>query len=375
MKKFLAFATLASVALVGCVNDEKMEMTSGAQKISFDTPVMSTQTRAVFGEINTTTYPDGEQFVVFAKQTSGNLKTWNDGTNFWSSTDESIVVKKEADNNWQHASKDYYWPKSTTDDEFKLSFNAYSPSELGGGAAFCNNGGLTIQNFSVNNTVNQQVDLMYSGPILNRTEKLDGVNGVQVQFKHALSSVVFAAVEYDDAASYEINSIKVNGNFTHTATFAENLTQTSGSEYAYTSTEAAKAAWTAVTTNDVTYEPVVVTAGVPSVVSTSDASTIAAAVEEVTNGTSAILPIPQVIPTDATVEINYTVTPTNGVPTTYTKTIRLLEFTKADGVHYINKWDMATRYTYVIKFGGTKPIFFVPKVTEWVNADAVYFEI
>lgn len=354
MKKFLFFAAAASVALVSCVNDETMEMAPQAKKVSFDTPVFNTQTRAeVTGEIDGTTYPANEKFVVFAKQSEGDLTAWENGEEFWGTGLESITVQKE-NNGWEHATNNYYWPK-TTDNAWKLSFNAYSPAENGSASVTCTNVGLTITDFVVNSTVDQQVDLMYSGPILNRTEEQDGTNGVQVVFKHALSSVVFAAVENDDAAEYEINTIKVYGLSYDKGTFCENLTN---------GITAGTPSWKSRAKNgtEVSYSPAVLTAAVPVATAT-----------EITNGTSAILAIPQALTDDAKVEINYTVTPTNGVARTYTKTIKLTDFTKTDHTQILS-WDMATRYTYVIKFKGTQKIFFVPEVTDWTNADAVYYE-
>lgn len=355
MRRILLVATMASVALASCVNEESMDLTQQSKKMSFATPVMSTQSRAeVTGEIDGTTYPTDEKFVVFAKQSEGDLTAWENGSNFWGTNVQSITVQKE-DNGWEHATNDYYWPK-TTDNAWKLSFNAYSPAENGSASVTCTNVGLTITDFVVNSTVDQQVDLMYSGPILNRTEEQDGTNGVQVVFKHALSSVVFAAVENDAAAKYEINTIKVYGLSYDKGTFCENLTNgiTVGTP-----------SWKNPSMNgtEVSYSPTVLTATVPVATAT-----------EITNGTSAILAIPQDLTADAKVEINYTVTPTNGVARTYTKTIKLTDFTKDDATQILS-WDMATRYTYVIKFKGTQKIFFVPEVTDWTNADAVYYEI
>lgn len=359
MRRILLVATMASVALASCVKDESVDLTQQAKKLSFEAPVMGTQSRAIVkGEISGSTYPETEMFVVFAKQSKGDLTAWENGEEFWGTGLEYITVQK-GDDGWEHETNDYYWPK-TTDDAWKLSFNAYSPAENGSASVTCTNVGLTITDFVVNSTVNQQVDLMYSGPILNRTEEQDGTNGVQVVFKHALSSVVFAAVENDDAASYTINTIKVYDLSYDKGTFCENLTNGI--------TVGTPPSWENPSKNgtEVSYSPTVLTTAVPVATATDPAP-------EITNGTSAILAIPQAL-TDAKVEINYTVTPTNGVETTYKKTIKLTDFTKNNGTQILS-WDMATRYTYVIKFKGTQKIFFVPKVTDWTNADAVYYEI
>ena len=382
MKKFLAFATLASVALVGCVNDEKMEMTSGAQKISFDTPVMSTQTRANFkGEIgdgeNTPgeiAYPDNEQFVVYAKQHAGYIDAWEDDASkyFWGTDKAYITVgqTQETQNGspaytgkWEDVTgTEYYWPKDNTEEDYKLSFAAYSPAELNTGAtATYGADGLTISGFAVDGTVANQYDLMYSGRILNCNYTNNATNGVQIKFNHALSSVVFAAVESDGANTYTINSIKIKGSFYTGGTFKENLTDGS----TYTAEDIAKASWTSLTGNGVvtTYTPVLKKTSVD----TESA--------EITYGTSALLTIPQAVPADAEVTITYTVkADASHVETTNTVTKKLSDF-KVGSSEPNSQWNRSNRYVYLFKFGGTAKIFFKPVVTDWTLIDAGSVEI
>lgn len=350
MKKFLAFATLASVALVGCVNDEKMEMTSDAQKISFDTPVMSTQTRAeVTGEIVGVDYPDTEKFGVFAKQTDGNLATWDEAEDFW--TDAEVVSSSDG-TNWYTAT-DYYWPRG----DYKLSFAAYSPSDVAS-VTYADATGFKVEDFVVNGTVASQVDLMYAYQG-NCTGEVNGTSGVGLDFKHALSSVVFSAQNTNKNASYKITKVEVVGKFVTTATFTEKNTP----NWAGTASAA-----------DVTYIVYNNAAGVtlvaatvgnsPSANITGDASTAGA--------TSALLPIPQDVPVDAKVVITYTETPSNGAETTHEKEVKLKDFNKSGGSETIEKWAVTNRYTYVFKFGETDKIFFVPKVLDWTDGGTVY---
>ena len=348
MKKFLAFATLASVALVGCVNDEKMEMTSGAQKISFDNPVMSTQTRAFYGEITEANYPTSESFMVYAKQHKGALTDWESATNFWA---EALEAKYDGSQYWD-TDVDYYWPNS--DDNVWLSFGAYSPATLTGTPTVSYlNSGLKIVGFEVASIVGDQVDLMYSGPILNRkyTETTD-VDGVDIKFKHALSSIVFSAIDADANADYTIKSIKVNGKFVTKGDFSEGLTNITDTED--------KAVWNNKTAEVIEYS---LASSLTILVGTSNTV--------ITEDETALLTIPHTIAelaaADASVTIEYIVDPKSGA-TDYnaTKTIKLADF-KVSGGSSIENWRRGNRYTYQFSFGGTSKIFFAPTVSPWAN--------
>lgn len=348
MKKFLALAILASVALVGCVNDEKMEMTSDAQKISFDNPVMSTQTRAQYGEITTSTYPTNESFKVFAKQHKGALTDWESATKFW---EEALEAKYDGLSYWK-TDVDYYWPNS--DDNVWLSFGAYSPATLTGTPTVSYlNSGLNIVGFKVDPTVGQQVDLMYSGPILNRkyTETTD-VDGVDIKFKHALSSIVFSAVDADENADYTITSIKVNGNFVTEGDFSEGLTNITDTED--------KAVWSNKTAENIEYS-----------LPLDDNIAVGTSNTVITENETALLTIPHTIAelaaADASVTIEYIVDPESGAADyDATKTIKLANF-KVSGGSSIENWRRGNRYTYQFSFGGTSKIFFAPTVSPWAN--------
>ncbi len=349
MKKFLAFATLASVALVGCVNDEKMEMTSDAQKISFDNPVMSTQTRAFYGEITEANYPTSESFKVYAKQHEGALTEWESATNFW---EGALEAKYDGLLSYWDTDVDYYWPNS--DNNVWLSFGAYSPATLTGTPTVSYlNSGLKIEGFEVAPIVGQQVDLMYSGPVLNcRYTETTDVDGVDIKFKHALSSIVFSAVDADENAAYTIKSIKVNGNFVTKGDFSEGLTNITDT--------GDKAVWNNKTAKNIEYS---LATGLNILVNTSNTV--------ITENETALLTIPHTIPelaaADASVTIEYTVDPKSGAADyDAIKTIRLADF-KVSGSSSIENWRRGNRYTYQFSFGGTSKIFFAPTVSPWAN--------
>ena len=360
MKKMF-FATFACVALASCVNDESLDPTQQPKKLSFETPVMKTQARAYYGEINGTDYPITESFKVFAKQHEGDLTNWESADNFWGTDAQEVEYDASVDAKYWDTATDYYWPSG---DNIKLSFGAYSPAVLTTGAtATYTNAGLTVANFEVNATVANQVDLMYSGPILNQTYK-ENATGVSVVFKHALSSVVFSAIDADDNANYTINSIKVKGKFLKKGTFCENLSWSNGNA-------TGTAGWI-VDSNDTEIEYTLAT-GLN--VSVNGSTTV------ITEKTSALLTIPHTanqLDPNATVTITYTVDPESGA-TDYvaTKTVKLADFKQGEGTNKssITSWEMGNRYTYLFKFGGTSKIFFRPTVTDWVNNDAAVFTI
>lgn len=342
MKKHLFLAAVVGMALTGCVNEESENLTQQqARKISFDTPVMGTQTRA--GEIQGEDYPESESFVVYAKQYEDDFTKWSEGTDFW--TEEGLVASKEGDT-WE-TEDDYYWPPTG----YTLTFAAYSPATLPTGAsASYGDDGLTVTDFDVTDNV----DLMYSGRITNQTSAV-GESGVSVEFKHALSSVVFSAIDADDNASYKITALSVSGSFIKSGTFKENLTDdaVSPSAQGWSNTSAA--------------ENMSSTPDLGEGVSVSDSGSET----PITENETAWLMIPQTVNDNATVTIDYTVTPTTGAPYKVTdKSIKLSEFKTKESAS-ITSWAMANRYKYIIKFGGGErvKIVFAPSIAGWTEVD------
>lgn len=343
MKKYLMMAAVASMALVGCVNEESENLTQQqARKISFDIPVMGTQSRA--GEIQGDDYPGTESFVVYAKQYAGNFTNWSNGTDFW---DGGLAASKKGDT-WE-TDDDYYWPPTG----YTLTFAAYSPSSVTN--ATYGSDGLTVTGFDASGNV----DLMYSGRITNQTSSV-GATGVPVVFKHALSSVVFSAIDADPNANYKITALSVSGLFIKTGTFKENLTDNgvAPSSQGWSNQSAAET---------MTHTPdleggIEVTAEANPLVETP-----------ITQNETAWLMIPQTVNENATVTIDYTVTPTKGAPYDVTnKPILLKDFkTEETTPASITTWEMANRYKYIIKFvgdaSGRVKIVFKPSIIGWTE--------
>ena len=86
-----------------------------------------------------------------------------------------------------------YWPNEGTD---KLSFFAYAPYDAGTSSNFTfnTNPGLPTLNFTVNETVKEQQDLLWAAPHLNLTKdatNADIDDAVKFEFKHALARIGF----------------------------------------------------------------------------------------------------------------------------------------------------------------------------------------
>ena len=360
MKKFLLLFTVASAALVSCVNDESLDFTQQPKKLSFATPVMGTQSRTnVAGEICGTTYPTNENFAAFAwqyKEEDENRSVFWEGQKTW----------KYSGDNWSVTidDKSYYWPKAP----YKLAFSAYSPATLNGTVTYKTEDGLTVTDFSVDGTVSNQLDFMYTS-IDGCTEAVYGTTGVPLKFNHALSSIVFAAIDNDDNADYEIQSIKIKGKFQIKGTFKEkSSSKWSGNPE----------------TSEVTYNPSVC----ESSIDTDENSVFevpSTQAAEFTYGTSALLMIPQDVPNDATITIEYKVKPNTGAPSYVVNTdtqngtdnpIKLKDFLIGGAASsFIEEWEVGKRYTYLIQFGGSKKIFFKPEVTNWATGNNAQISI
>lgn len=338
MKKFLAFATLASVALVGCVNDEKMEMTSDAQKISFDTPVMSTQTRAKLGEIEGTTYPKDEDFKVYAIKHSESFTstTWEANDDSYYMNGVTVEYVDAPVNGWK-ANKEYYWPE----DGSYLTFAAYSPADASGTATY-NNKGLNLADFVVPALTENQYDLMYSDIKSDCTPASmtgnGGYSGVPIVFNHALSSIKF--------------SIKKDVGITNTATLHSIKIYGVKEQGDFVQNPSGTAAWTAEGGNIASGNAYVVT---------DTENTFETSEKEVNDND--VLLLPQDLTNDAKVAISYTLDGTK-----YDREFSLNTF-KSSGTA-ITKWEIGKRYNYVISIA-VETLLFAPSVSSWEEVENI----
>ena len=368
MKRNFLLTALVGVALTGCVNEEVAPEANQKEVLTFSAPVIATQSRAnVLGEITGVKYPQGESFRVFCKIYQNKYAgVWETAKNYFPT--EGEVASHEGGTYWS-TSTVYYWP----DAGYNLAFAAISPAELGTAASSTTitrtNAGIQITGFVSESNSDDQYDLMYSHTYYDRNKANNAGQAVPLKFEHALSSIVFSSQKSDAAADYKITNLKVTGTFYTKGDFSQGI---SGSleEDVYTETE--NPTWNLGEgvgfTSEVEYKPTFTAFNVP-----------VASPEIFTQGTSAILAIPQNVPTDAKVHVTYTKA-TNGITTQHTAEILLSAFKKAtaegatvaDG---IDTWERGKRYVYRIAFGENQRIYFEPSVTEWEQQPTLIYTI
>ena len=348
MKRFFFIAAIAGAALASCT---KTEVAPVAEKaISFAAPVVGPQTKAVYGEIPTA-YNENEQFAVYAVHSQGNYTTWGASTLYMGTTGEGLTVLKATGENYWAPTTPYYWPK-----EGKLSFAAYSPADVNGEIAYDANG-LSVEGHEVSSDITEHVDFLYAPRVLNYTAstvaggdeandddtqyKYDGVN---ILFKHALSSIVFQVArdaQIDENTVITLNKITLNQP-NCVANFNETITD--GAEYA------AVPAWSEWSTpKDLeTYNtPVAIT------------TTHTEYVKKVDDKAADIIVIPQVLSSNVKVTLDYDITTPGNHTVNQVTSVQLNGFT--------TQWLMGMRYTYKITIG-LDEIKFDPAVTDWVDA-------
>lgn len=348
MEKTLFAAALASVALAGCVKNEAEITPNADSKITFAAPLVSSITRVYNGEI-TNPYPENEKFVVFANLylNSDYNNNWADGTTYFGAAGLTVAYDNTV-KGWLDVNHPYYWPKNG-----KLTFYAYSPAEYTNWKLNIVKEGDTeyANTESAVNIDAHNVDLLYSELAKDKTknDNQDGnngtatYNGVELKFKHALSSIKFN-VKTD--ATYTNASFKLNGivlkNVKPEGTFKCNLT-----------TESSVPAWELTGTAAKDY----------TVIASADQDVTADAAEvSGIEGNNAMILLPQNL-TGVKAKVSYTMTTDAGVfPFTTEIDLGNLFYTGQDGA----KWIAGKRYIYTIIFT-LDQIYFDPSVKDWDN--------
>ena len=349
MKRFLFFATCASLTLASCVNDEKLEELSESKSlISFSSPVVGANSRVIAGEMSNPFNTD-ETFQVFGLM---HEKTGYAGTG-WDNADKLLikdetVVYNPTLNAWITKDKTYFWPKDKN-----MTFGAYSPTQVktavasNSGTITYNETGLNITGFEVDPDPENQYDLMYSEVAKNKTTSpssaTGGYNGVDINFHHALSSINFyvkldPSVTSGSIKNLKINNVKYQGNFSQNVVWnSETLSTTTLGTASWTRTDA-KHSYT-VYTDEVEAQTATNTKVGPNLI---------------------LLPQPFADNTEASVTLEYKMANNPWV----SETIYLKDLTPGG-------WIMSKRYNYTIIIGGSgvTATYFAPNVTDWFNED------
>ena len=365
MKKFFMFAAMASVALASCVkNEPSVSLNDNQTAIKFAAPVMSPNVKAATEIADD--YPTTEKFAVWAYYYD--KTTDNEAYNNFAGGEvymDEVVVSYDNTSTWK-AEQIYYWPKNGS-----LTFAAYSPADnsLNPAGKFSYTAqGLQIAGYEVPADDAAQQDLLFSDRIYdlkaNNDDETtaDPYTGVTLNFKHALSSIVFQAktdIEYNESprnTKISIENITLT-NINSVGTFNQNLKDTEANPQTYvidmTNLTGYTREWSALGT-PISYvahdEGEILLSEDPIYLYNNNAAATA-------NATDLML-LPQVISDAAKVVVTYYID--NG-------TAKVQQVSEVDlKTTLVDEWIRGIRYTYVLTIG-LDEITFEPKVAPWVD--------
>ena len=225
MKKFFMFAAMASVAFASCVKNETAPVAiSAEQEIVFESPVLLPNVKST-NEIQNN-FPtdvnigvwahffdnDDDEYTNFAagqlymgKDTYGlEIQYFADAT-----VDNPNNTTAEV-GTWKHATNKYYWPKNGS-----LTFSAYAPcTAKTKDAASVGATGILFEDYVVDHETNSnQEDLLFSERVYNKKAVDNNTTypyaGVALDFKHALSSIVFKVKAQADYSTTQLTVKKI----------------------------------------------------------------------------------------------------------------------------------------------------------------------
>ena len=196
---------LSALSLTACVNDETIEVNRG-DEVAF---------RAVAGHATrteATTTATIKEFKVWGfHENEGVTKTFMDA-----------VAVNRINDSWTY-SPTQFWPEAGTIDFFSVSPGATTVK--------MDKTTKTIPDFTVLSEVDDQIDLLYAANY-DCSKEANGVSGVEVNFRHALSQIVFRAKNINSKLEIQIGGVEVQnvidgGTLTFpTQTTSPNLTGT-----------------------------------------------------------------------------------------------------------------------------------------------------
>lgn len=370
MKKLFLIAAVAGVAFAGCAKIGKdLSVTQNEREIVFNAPIMSHATTKanVPGAIEGTRYPDGENFIVAAWHTQEQLTATTESATMYVNPTE--VTQFDYNNGtdgykgW-HATPAIYWPKFGY-----LSFSAYSPAKMDNTAAnnisFDFKKGLTVNGFEVKPLDDYNyVDFLYSSRSINKkySDQISDENayydGVDINFKHALSAIRFAALMANDfKAKIKVTKITVKNAYSW-ANFNENLTNPADVDD--------NAEWTghANPTDYVVFDNSdgkVIEYQEPAAWTVLGGTTILIPQEFNTNSTKIVIEYTQqLLDNDG----NY-----RGEAVKQTKELDLTSDEHVSGDTKIAEWLKGHRYNYYMTFS-LDEIVFAPSVEEWTEVNS-----
>lgn len=184
MRKKVLLAALSALALAACVNDETIEMNPGNALVFRASTENSTRA------------------TVTTSNTIQDFKVWgyyrkSDNADYTSFMEEQVVSK--AGNEWVY-SPVRFWPTWG-----EVDFYSVSPADV---TTNITKDAQQIVNYTVNTDPAQQIDLLYA--VNMGCDDRNSKNGIPVNFRHALSQVVFKAKTINPNIEVQIESITLN---------------------------------------------------------------------------------------------------------------------------------------------------------------------
>lgn len=351
MKKTLIISAIAVALLgTGCVSNDVFSPEEKQVEICFTTPVVGSMTKApVYGEIKGTTYDPKENFVIYGVRhpdsydgwASDNATTYINGGVF--THDASYNDATAGSGGWKGLNTKYYWPESGV-----LSFGGYSPAGIQGTFTY-NAAGLKIESFAIKTNAAEHQDLMYAERVYNKKNNTTDANnaiydGVDIAFKHALSSIQFKVqLSADYSSTFKLTSIKV-GRVKYSGTFTEGITEIFNEVDGKITLKSSEnnPSWSVADNLILSTTPYVAFSSTDGLVLNNnykDGTTDNYLTLDGVTGQNDLILMPQELPSEAELEIVYTV---NGKEES--STVKLSDLN-------IKKWEMGKRYTYNITLG------------------------
>lgn len=361
MKKTVFIAALAIVAMASCTKNELKVPSTGSDAVISFQPVVANATKATYLE---TANMDTEctEFGVFAWYGEPNLATSGSAaTAYMDNVKVTYDSGKDDDTNGSGAwkpSSTYYWPKNGT-----LSFDAYapakahatSPSKGSGKVSSTAANGLKIENYTVAD-LGDQYDLLYSTRTQDKITSTGGNNdtydGVDIEFKHALSAIeVTAKTDKDYSGAIKLKTITILNAYSK-GTFNQNMTD---------ATTEGTAAWS---DRDIE-ESYVLFNNASGVALTQTALT-----SKTANPISNAILLPQAFShsggNKVSIRVDYTIKHgTAELPQYYVVDLSSTTgHVGSDPSASLSAWEIGKRYTYNFIFS-LDEVYFAPKVDDW----------
>ena len=353
MKKFFFLAATAIVAFAACSKNNVDVASIQDRNIKFNT-VTNIATKA---PISGTTYSyDMPSFGVFASYLKKN-QTWAankaTATRYMDDVEISFDDTKDI---WAPATA-HYWPL-----EGSLTFIAYSPKSAATASFAEATGTLTLSAFTVNTTVADQVDLLYSSIAADKTQNEsyyteEQDKGVNIKFKHALAQIIFKAKTaddvYDAGMSFKVDTIVVNA-----ASTADNMTVVNPAD---ADAAATITTWTNPKTNA---NFVVRSDDFPNAtVATGAANFLTKTLSDPIGDALLMIPVTAFETTNPTITIKYTLYRLSDALPMGSKEVTI-KFDDIDDV--VTNWQAGKKYVYNLTIDLQK-IYFNPTITDWVD--------